>query len=327
MVFFPGSTSYNSSLSSYFSQQESQIQPLCVVSPATAEDVSTAVASLSTTAASLGIVSDDERSCHFAVRSGGHAVFPGAANIASGVTIDLGALNSVEVSEDRTIAHIGVGATWGDVYSYMEPLGLSVAGGRAANVGVGGLTTGGGISYFSPRYGWTCDTVSNFQVVLADGSIVNTNAGSDGKSSAPSLPDLLVALRGGSNNFGIVTRVDLEAFEQGPLWGGTAYYDLSTIDEQLIAFADINSANAYDEYASLITSFGFAAGRGAAIVDNIEYTKAEANPAVFKSLTEIPSLYSTVRISNLTDIAAEQGSFSPNGLRYVLSLQYRYSRQ
>ncbi|ROV95990.1 hypothetical protein VMCG_07956 [Cytospora schulzeri] len=115
--------------------------------------------------ASPDIDSVDQGSCHFAVRSGGHMGFAGAANIANGVTIDLGALNSVEVTEDRTMASVGVGATWGQVYSHLEPLGLSVAGGRSAPVGVGGLTLGGGISYFSPRFGWTCDTVSNYQVV------------------------------------------------------------------------------------------------------------------------------------------------------------------
>ncbi|ROV95989.1 hypothetical protein VMCG_07957 [Cytospora schulzeri] len=57
------------------------------------------------------------------------------------------------------------------------------------------------------------------------------------------------------------------------------YYDLSTVDKQLTAFAEISSADPYDEYASLITGFGFEAGRGSAVVNNIVYTKAEANPA------------------------------------------------
>lgn len=319
-VSFPGSLSYNSSLSSYFSLQESELQPRCVVSPTTAEDVSIAVASLSSTVASLNTDSEDEMSCHFAVRSGGHTGFAGAANIANGVTIDLRALNSVEVSEDRTTALVGAGATWDQVYSQLEPLGLSVAGGRSAPVGVGGLTLGGGISHFSTRFGWTCDTVSNFQVVLANGSIVNAHANADHDGDNPDgdiLSDLLVALRGGSNNFGIVTRIDFEAFEQGPLWGGSVYYDFSTIDKQLTEFADINSADAYDEYATIITNFGFAAGRGAAVVNNIEYTKPEANAAVFRSLGEIPSIYSSMRIANLTEIVKEQASLNPGGSRYV----------
>lgn len=302
---FPGAQAYNSSLSSYFSQQESQLKPLCVVSPTTVEDVSVAVSALSSAAAAVD--ASEKSSCQFAIRSGGHAPFVGAANIANGVTIDLRGLGTVDVSSDRTIASVGVGATWGDVYSKLDPLVLSVAGGRAAQVGIGGLTTGGGISYFSTRYGWTCDTVSNFEVVLANGTIVNANAEQNS--------DLLFALRGGSNNFGVVTRVDLQAFEQGPIWGGTVFYPLSTIDQHLKAFVDLNSADAYDEYASLITSFGFAAGQGSAVVNSIEYTKAVENPPVFQALMEIPSFYSTMRIANMADISTEQGSFQPNGKR------------
>lgn len=59
--------------------------------------------------------------------------------------------------------------------------------------GVGGLTLGSGVSYTSPRYGWTCDTASQFQIVLADGSVAVADA---------TRPDLFRALKGGGNNFG-----------------------------------------------------------------------------------------------------------------------------
>lgn len=173
-VSFPGTPDYNSSLSSYFSQRKSQLQPLCIVSLTTVDVVSVAVSALSSTAPAID--ASEKSSCNFAIRSGGHAGFAGAANVANGVTIDLRGLNAVEVSSDRSIVSVGAGATWRDVYSKLDPLGLSVAGGRSAQVGVGGLATGGGLSYFSPRYGWTCDTVSNFGVVLANGFKVNANA-------------------------------------------------------------------------------------------------------------------------------------------------------
>ena len=258
----------------------------------------------------MRVLSSSPSTPHFAVRSGGHTGFAGAANINGGVTIDLRLLNSIELNDDKSIASVGPGATWGEVYAKLDPLGLGVAGGRAAQVGVGGLTTGGGISYMSPRYGWTCDTVSSYEVVLADGSVVE--AKEDNENA-----DLLVALRGGSNNFGIVTRISLRTFEQGPLWGGSVYHDLSTIDDQLKAFVDINSADNYDEYASLITSFGFAAGKGSAVVNSIEYTKAEENPAVFAPIMKIPALFSTMRLDTMTNISIEQGAFSARDARWV----------
>jgi FAD/FMN-containing dehydrogenase len=87
----------------------------------------------------------------------------GFANINGGVTIDMTALSSVTVNDDYTVVSIGSGAIWLDVYSYLDTLGLSVAGGRNCLVGVGGLTLGGGISYFAPRVGWACDNVANFE--------------------------------------------------------------------------------------------------------------------------------------------------------------------
>ncbi|KAJ1714093.1 oxidoreductase [Aspergillus flavus] len=290
-VSFPNSQPYNDSINTYFSQQNSNLHPLCIVSPTTAQDVSTAIK----------IINSTPETPNFAIRSGGHALFTGASNIANGITLDLRGLNSIKVSPDRTTASIGVGATWGDVYPHLDQLGLSVAGGRAGQVGVGGLTTGGGISYFSPRYGWTCDTVTNFEVVLANGTIVNANEHEN--------PELLIALRGGSNNFGVVTRVDLKTFGQGPIWGGTVYHSVDTYQEQLEAFAGVNSAEGYDEYASLITSFGYSA-QGKAVVNSIVYTKAEENPVVYRPFMAIPKLYSTVRIAGLHEIAMEQGSFS-----------------
>jgi hypothetical protein len=51
------------------------------------------------------------------------------------------------------------------------------------------------------------------QVVLANGTIANANQHTH--------PDLFFALRGGGNNFGIVTRFDFETYRYGLLWGGT----------------------------------------------------------------------------------------------------------
>ena len=61
----------------------------------------------------------------------------------SGVTIDMTGLASVTVNEDKTVASVGAAATWLDVYLYLDGLGVAVAGGRNAAVGVGGLTLGG----------------------------------------------------------------------------------------------------------------------------------------------------------------------------------------
>ena len=52
-------------------------------------------------------------------------------------------LASVTVNGNKSIASVGAGATWLDVYRYLDGFGVAVAGGRNAAVGVGGLTIGG----------------------------------------------------------------------------------------------------------------------------------------------------------------------------------------
>ncbi|KAI9642168.1 hypothetical protein NHQ30_008970 [Ciborinia camelliae] len=228
----------------------------------------------------------------------GHAPAAGQANINQGVTIDLSSLHAISVSSDRSVVSVGPAATWGEVYLELDSLQLAVPGGRVYAVGVGGLTVGGGISYFSPRKGFTCDNVKNFEVVLASGKVVTANANQNS--------DLWLALKGGSNNLGVVTRIDFYAFQQGSLWGGNILYPASTADQQINALADFSSNATYDEYSSLITSFAFQPSYGPVVVNNIVYTKPVVNPPVYQPFTAIQPQYSnTMRVTSLSDIASE----------------------
>ncbi|KAJ8122588.1 hypothetical protein ONZ43_g1256 [Nemania bipapillata] len=290
----PGSTVYTASLESYFSAQQTATQPACIVSPQSAQDVSHTVKYMTTQGAG----------CKFAVRSGGHTMWAGASNIAGGVVLDLRSLNTITLSADKATVSVGAGSTWDAVYAQLDPQGLSVNGGRAAGVGVGGLTLGGGISYFSPRYGWTCDAVSNFEIVLADGSIISANA----KSNS----DLFSALKGGNNNFGIVTRIDLDTFEQGLLWAGTVYNPLSSVDDVIREFVKLNSRDAYDEYASYFTTYGYSQAQGMSIISNqLEYTKPVDNPPVYAGYLSLPSLRTSTQITNMTDLSKQTEALQP----------------
>lgn len=108
--------------------------------------------------------------------------------------------------------------------------GLAIPGGRVATISAGGLITGGGILFFSGRSGFICDNVINYELVLPYGKVVNVNS---------SNPDLFKALKGGSNNFGVVTRFDIESFESGPFWDGLVVYPLSTMLQQVVAFVGL----------------------------------------------------------------------------------------
>lgn len=167
----------------------------------------------------------------------------------------------------------------------------------------------GGLSFFSARKGFVCDNVLEWEVVLSDGRIVTANAKTN--------PDLWLALKGGSNNFGIVTRFNLATFEQPRFYGGQVFYNISTVPEQLKAFSEFTVATGYDDYASLIQSYGYTAGQGFGAINGMRYTAAvEAPPKVFQPFLNIqPQLLSTMRVSNVSDFTHEQGQFSPDGFR------------
>jgi len=136
-ISYPDSTVYNESLASYYSGQESELHPGCIFKPASAAEVSQFVKLISRTHGPLCT------SSQFAIRSGGHTIWTGAANIEGGVTIDMRSMNSLVLSADRKVATLGVGGIWSDIYRQLDPYNLTVMGGRVAGIGVGGLALGG----------------------------------------------------------------------------------------------------------------------------------------------------------------------------------------
>ena len=312
----PHDGQYEQSLLSYFSQQEQALKPACVIKPESAQDVAVAVKIL---------VEFGRYLCPFAIRGGGHTAWAGSANIDHGVTIDLSAMNKISLNARASQTSVGAGATWGEVYSQLDPLNLTVIGGRASQVGVAGLTLGGkssstrilspytdhnigGISYLSPRYGFVCDNVLNFEVVVASGNIINAN---DQEHT-----DLYQALKGGSNNFGVVTRFDFKTVPLEQIWGGQVVFGIDQFTAALESFSNFTVMKPYDEYATTIQSAAYVEGFGFVGVNDFEYTKAVENPHVFDLWNKVqPRVQSTLRLAKLKNITDEQGSFSPDGLR------------
>lgn len=304
-VLFPKNPLYNESLLSYFSPQASAVKPLCFVLPKTVDDVSTIVKSL----VSAG-------SCKFAVRGGGHMWFPGASISPGGVTVDLRGLNSLELSTDNGIIPVGVGATWDQVYAKLDPLGRSVAGGRVAGVGVGGLTLGGGLSYFGPQYGWTCNQAKLFEVVLADGSVVH--------ASAQQNVDLWKGLRGGLNNFGIVTRIEFVTFEQhGRIWSTLTINPSTVVDEQAKIYANLMASDHYDERASFLTGWAFSPKAGGTVItDQLIYTEASGIecPPFYKGILDLPAIPSI----GIPPVVASMGTHAKNSIPFNAPQAARY---
>ncbi|RMY92042.1 hypothetical protein D0864_00380 [Hortaea werneckii] len=190
-------------------------------------------------------------------------------------------MNSTTYNPENDTATVQSGALWGSVYSTLDKLGVMVVGGRSASVGTGGLVLGGGNSFYAARKGLVCDNVAQLEVVLGNGEIVHAN--NQDRS------DLFQVLKGGGNNFGIVTAMDLKTFEGGPLWGGNVVYSQSAAPEILSEFVQFADKLVEDPYASLVT-----------------YTRPVERPDPFKKLLSIEGKISdSTQITNMTSLSRE----------------------
>ena len=139
-VSYPNSSVYDESIASYYSGQEKDLAPGCVFSPQSTAEV----------AQFVKLVTSKQGGCakppQFAIRSGGHAIWTGAANVDGGITVDMRAMNSVELGDGNEVVSIGTGGIWSDIYTQLVPYNVTVMGGRVQGIGVGGLATGGELS-------------------------------------------------------------------------------------------------------------------------------------------------------------------------------------
>jgi enamine deaminase RidA (YjgF/YER057c/UK114 family) len=129
-----------------------------------------------------------------APRSGGHC-FAGRSST-GGIVVDVSPMRSVSVSDGG--ATVGAEARLGDVYDALDEHGLTIPAGCEPDVGISGLTLGGGLGILGRKHGLTSDGLLSAQVVLADGSVVWCDKHREA--------DLFWALRGaGGGNFCVVT--------------------------------------------------------------------------------------------------------------------------
>ena len=257
------------------------------------------------------LVSSDRCSSEqFAFKGRAHAPAAGFANIHAGVTIDTTSLTSISLSDDHSVVTVGAGSSWLDVYAYLDPYNLTAAGGRNGAVGVGGLTLGGGISYFSPEVGFTCDTVTNYELVLASGKLANANATCN--------QDLYRALKGGTNNFGLVTSISFSTFPYTDVLGGSIAYSITHRSNIFQAFTNIANAKDYDVHASVVMALVFNSTSKAWVVSTTPiYTLPEEHPAVYNELFSVPNVSDSMHITNLSTFANESATPPLNWLFYT----------
>jgi FAD/FMN-containing dehydrogenase len=178
---------------------DTESRPAAIARPADAAEVARVVDVARETGAEL------------AVRSGGHS---GAGHGTSdgGIVLDLAELKALDVDAAGRTAWAGTGLTAGEVGTALAEHGLVVGFGDTASVGIGGLTSGGGIGYLVRKFGLTIDNVLAAELVTADGRLRVVDAEHE--------PDLFWAVRGGAGNVGVVTRFQYRLHELPGIVGG-----------------------------------------------------------------------------------------------------------
>lgn len=147
------------------------------------------------------------------------------------------------------------------------------------------------LELIEPDRGWSANGIINYEVVLANGTVVSANAQEN--------PDLYWALKGGAFNFGIVTRFDVETFSVPHLWGGSAYYNGSQLDPMVNAYASfaVASGGSSDPAAHSDPSIMYNVTSGELSIYSIYmYRGNDPAPAALKNFTDIPSTFNDFRV-------------------------------
>jgi len=152
-----------------------------------------------------------ETGLELAVRSGGHS--NGALGMSEGgIVIDLRDLQSLDIDVDGRTAWAGAGLTAGEYSKAAGAHGLATGFGDTGSVGIGGITTGGGIGYLVRKFVLTIDDLLAVEIVTAAGEIL--------EADAEHHQDLFWAIRGGGGNFGVVTRFRFRLHDVPGIVGG-----------------------------------------------------------------------------------------------------------
>ncbi|TVY14650.1 Bifunctional solanapyrone synthase [Lachnellula arida] len=258
VIILPSDAQQYTTLSDENWSQTAWKQPSCIALPACTSDLQQLIKTLVA------------QNVPFAIRSGGHSPNPFDANIDTGVLIAMDNFNTVTYNTAQRLASFAPGARWNTVYTALDPYNVTLVGGRVMDVGVGGLTLGSGLSYLSDLYGLVCDNVVNYEVVLADGSVVDANS----RNNA----DLFWALKGGSNNFGILTKITTPTYPISQVWGSVRIFTADQMPKVVQALYEYQTTPEKDLYANMVLNL---AASNSSVILTLVYLKPVDSPEAF----------------------------------------------
>ena len=164
-----------------------------------------------------------------AIRCGGHNG-GGLGSVDDGIVIDLSAMKGITVDSAARTVRVQGGVLASELDAATHEHGLAVPVGIIGTTGLGGLTLGGGTGHLTRAAGLTIDHLIAATVVLADGSIVETDAERE--------PDLFWAIRGGGGNFGVVTSFTFTCVPVANVVAGPMFWPIERTEEILSWYRD-----------------------------------------------------------------------------------------
>jgi FAD/FMN-containing dehydrogenase len=145
-----------------------------------------------------------------------------------GILISTKRMTGVRIDPAARTARVRAGTRWQDVITAAAPHGLAPVSGSSPHVGAVGYTLGGGYGLLGRAFGFAADHVRALEVVTADGRHRRVTTDAE--------PDLFWALRGGRDNFGVVTAMEIDLLPVDRIIGGGLYFDVVDAAGVLNAF-------------------------------------------------------------------------------------------
>jgi hypothetical protein len=121
-------------------------------------------------------------------------------------------LRGIEIDAGAQTARVEPGVLSVELAEAAQAHGLSSLPGSSPDVGVTGFHLGGGLSWFSRKYGFACNRLRAIELVTADGEARTVDAANE--------PDLFWALRGGGGDFAIVTALQIDLVQVTDAYAG-----------------------------------------------------------------------------------------------------------
>lgn len=168
----------------------------------------------------------------------------------------------------------------------------------------------------SAEYGWAANSVIEFEVVLANGTIVTASNSSN--------PDLFAVLKGGGNAYGIVTSYLVQGYQQGSVWGGNYIFSNASAATTSAILKAVRDFTEYypDEKAGIIAT---AESTLAGVVDLwilFLYYNGPTPPAgVFDNFTAIGPTINTAKTQSMSDLVSGNNWAVVKGSVYTIATE------